>query len=303
MSRPRQAKPRPNTIGTTPTRHRRPCLTTILTRPNPTASATTQQIWSAIMTSSSNQQPLITQGGMVATLQGYALAETPGGYVAWYLSMVGAAREAVRAIWAGLVDSRPRHTTLHIPTPDGLLSGSVELAPRDLSGGWRMYSARLPRSAAYQEVIVPRVALLHPERGGRGTSRDEAEASRTRPFVLLNVADQPLTLAQLYHARLDRRVRVPLLPQWANWTWAVAQQTGSATPLICGGAITGAYLCAVDEAQLAERVGAAIRSGELSHDYMRENEHEPSRSNRTRPLLSDPATHRRGHRRPLSHAA
>ena len=215
----------------------------------------------------------IGHGGITAAVEGYALQpRADGGYWLWYLSMVGSAREAVRSIWAGLVASPPKQTTLMLPatTQHDIIHSAVWAAPRpDSDGWWSSPPLKLPRSAAYQMVLLPRIALRDHEAQRETPPQKPNEPvppPPIAPFVLLDTPERDLTgldIADLFAVRLDKAGDVPTKPQWAEWLWATGVDAGWITPLVCGGSVREAYLCRIDRAGLVAAIGAAVSNRTL----------------------------------------
>ena len=68
--------------------------------------------------------------------------------------------------------------------------------------------------------------------------------------------------APLVHFRfLDRRLDLPLHPQWRDWLWERALRTAEASPLEAEGIL--AFRCAPHPEALADELSMAIRAGTL----------------------------------------
>ncbi len=67
--------------------------------------------------------------------------------------------------------------------------------------------------------------------------------------------------ARLHYRFLNRRLDLPLHPDWADWLWERARRTGEARALESQG--LEAYRCVPDAAALATDLTAAVRRGTL----------------------------------------
>lgn len=149
--------------------------------------------------SGSGQFTKIRQSGLEADLRAYAYSledvevqdpvtrevKTEKRAYLWYLDMVGRSREALKAIWAGLVNYPPKPAVLyhedHEVAQSDLANQSgepqnsserekeesgaqmwVHLAERELSKGFLWKYSSLPKAAAHQGVLVPQIALARP---------------------------------------------------------------------------------------------------------------------------------------------
>jgi hypothetical protein len=137
----------------------------------------------------------IRQSGLEADLRAYAYSvedrevqdpltreiKTEKRAYLWYLDMVGRSREALKAIWAGLVNHSPKPAVLfreiahsdltsqseqsqHQPEPEeeATFQMWVYLAERERAHGFRWKYSSLPKAAAHQGVLVPEIALARP---------------------------------------------------------------------------------------------------------------------------------------------
>jgi hypothetical protein len=107
----------------------------------------------------------------------------------WYLDMVSHSREAVKAIWAGLVNSPPKPVVLYrelqapeLENPQSganatMIPGSTwaRLAFPERSGGYRWSYMPLPKACAHHGVILPQAAVAKSVRKSRRSSQIEKE--------------------------------------------------------------------------------------------------------------------------------
>jgi hypothetical protein len=139
----------------------------------------------------------IRQSGLEADLRAYAYSvedrevqdpltheiKTVKRAYLWYLDMVGRSREALKAIWAGLVNHPPKPAVLYREVAHSDLASQSEqsqhqpepepeeetpsqmwvyLAERERAHGFRWKYSSLPKAAARQGVLVPEIALARP---------------------------------------------------------------------------------------------------------------------------------------------
>ena len=186
--------------------------------------------------------PVLQAGGFSATVDAFAWEPDPDPGARqmrlWFLSLLGP-QESVKALWARLVKSEV--VTLSF---EGLGNAHFcALAPEG-PRAWRFYTANLRAAAAYHAVLVPEAALY----GGE------------RPDFLLLVR-QPEEAPMLHYRFLNRRLDLPLHPEWASWLWDRALRIGEAVALESRG--LRAYRCLPNPEKLAVDLGAALREGVL----------------------------------------
>ncbi len=152
----------------------------------------------------------------------------------WLLSLLGP-QESVKALWARLV--KGEMATLSFEA-----LGSAHFCALAPEGprAWRFYTANLRAAAGYHGVLVPEAALY----GGE------------RPDFLLLVR-QPEEAPMLHYRFLNRRLDLPLHPEWASWLWDRALRIGEAVALESRG--LRAYRCLPNPEKLAVDLGAALR--------------------------------------------
>lgn len=242
----------------------------------------------------------IRLGGMSADVEGYAIeidttGPRPRSFL-WYVSMVGQ-KNAVQAIWAGLVNSPPQSVVLYLEENEdtdvaeeeatALKSETksilVQPAEGTRTGGWQFIKSQLAASSAYQGVLLPYTAFLAPpaSRKGKGTPN---QAKDTGEFLLLqppaltaylrkltttSLSPQQATeialteMQSLYYIRLNSLVNLPLHPRWTEKLWNRALENHELERLHCAG--VEAYLCRKPaEEQLRQEISDMIRQGILT---------------------------------------
>jgi len=176
----------------------------------------------------------IRAAGFGAAVDAYALDASE----LWFLSMLGN-QQSVRAVWARLVKGEGAYLA-----DDQFSGGRASWLAREARREWRLHTARLPGTGAYQGMLVPDAALYATER---------------REFLLLARSEEE---APLLHFRfLNRRLELPLHPSWAPWLWERALHSGEALPLESFG--VRAWRCTPDPAELQEALGRALRGHRL----------------------------------------
>lgn len=186
--------------------------------------------------------PIVQAGGFTVSADAFVWEPDPdpaaGRMWLWFFSLLGP-QQALKAIWARLVKGE-------LVTVSREALGQVRFCTLAPEGprGWRSYTASLPAAAGHQLVLVPEVARYR-------ATRDD--------FLLLPRSAEE---SHLVHFRfLDRRLDLPLHPQWRDWLWERALRTGEATPLEAEGIL--AYRCAPNPEALADELSMAIRAGTL----------------------------------------
>ena len=160
------------------------------------------------------------------------------------LSIIGG-QAAVKAISAGILKRDTETVRLTPDDPD--IGGQVFSAIRYMNGvNWRSRTMRLPQTKAWHTLIYS--TMLEFNREGPG-------------FVLLgewgveSAADRHLLF-------LNRRIDLPVHPDWKDWLWKRGLQTGEIKPLL--GLGLSAWECAPDQEALKEQISKAIRGGILT---------------------------------------
>lgn len=186
--------------------------------------------------------PVLHAGGFSASVDAYACEPDPNSTARqarlWFLSLLGP-KESVRALWAQMVKGET--ATLSFGDLGSALFCS--LAPEGLRG-WRFYTANLRAVAGYHGLLVPEAALYAGERSD---------------FLLL--VRKPAEAPALHHRFLNRRLDLPLHPDWARWLWERALSTGEAIAL--ESLRLHAYRCVPNRDALAADLTLAIRRGAL----------------------------------------
>ncbi len=186
----------------------------------------------------------ISAGGFSATVD--AFARDPESEGLWFLSMLGS-QTAVKAIWAALLKQPPEAAFL-IRGADGLPhSGGYQrcIIPEETIGTWTTKLARLPSSGGWQAMVYTKLAEFRFE-------RDE--------FLLL--APDEKAAPALHRRFLDRRLELPLPPNWADWLWQTGLRNETIVPLESVG--LAAYKCTPNHDLLREELSQAVASGRLS---------------------------------------
>lgn len=168
---------------------------------------------------------------------------------AWVVSLVGA-REALRAVWAGLL--KRREASIYLA--DELRYRRLSLASEE-PGVFGQTTAALPGAGGHHLLLLPAQARY-------ASSREDGE------FLLLPPpgpapAEAATALPAHFYRFLNARVPLPLHEGWADWLWDRALDQGWATPLPTVGFGGPAYLCRPDQAALREALGVALRRGEI----------------------------------------
>lgn len=226
----------------------------------------------------------IRQSGLEADLRAYALSlgeiDVPDPLTGapvrtkrawlWYLDMVSQSREAVKALWAGLVNSPPRPAVLYTESdaPNTTNSMWAYLAPAERAGSFHWKYAALPKVRAHQGVVVPDCAYFRSNFKNQ-PAKEEVETAlpyQGREFLLLNLPEWEAganLLPRLYYARLDALSHLPLKAEWADWLWHYALAKELLSPLVSYGC--EAWLGRIPSDQmLALALKAALLKEEIS---------------------------------------
>ncbi|MHB0870662.1 MAG: hypothetical protein ACYC5J_14605, partial [Chloroflexota bacterium] len=148
-------------------------------------------------------------------------------------------QESVKALWARLVKGEV--ATLSFESLGN--AHFCALAPEG-PRAWRFFTANLRAAAAYHAILVPEAALYAGDR---------------RDFLLL--VRQPEEAPMLHYRFLNRRLDLPLHPNWATWLWERSLRSGEVVPLESRG--LRAHRCIPNPEQLAEDISSAISQGGL----------------------------------------
>lgn len=184
--------------------------------------------------------PVLHAGGFSASVDAFAWEPDPAArrMQLWFLSLLGP-KEAVKALWAQLIKGE----VATISFAEFGKARFCALAPEG-PRGWRFLTATLRAALGYHGVLVPEAALY---------------ASERADFLLL--PRQFDEAAWLHYQFLNRRLDLPLHPNWADWLWKRALDTGEAVALESHG--LHAYRCLPNSEALAADLGAAVRRGAL----------------------------------------
>ena len=144
--------------------------------------------------------PVLQAGGFGASVDAFAWEPDPDPAARrmwlWLVSLLGP-QQAVKALWARLVKGE-----LATLSREALGDARFCLLAPEGPRGWRFLTASLPAAAAYQGVLVPEAARYTADRADfLLLPRDAAEAAR------------------LHYRFLNRRLDLPLHPDWADWLW------------------------------------------------------------------------------------
>jgi hypothetical protein len=211
----------------------------------------------------------------------------------YYLDILARDGQTINAILPGLVkEPAPNPVTLYSYYPDnsqalaiveetdGFDSNTAKdpeqkareetgillwMAAKRQVGIRKIFSTQLRKSAACQGVVIPTAAMpgLFEADNLKKPKSDKSRPEDTQWFVLLMLDDIPemqqWPISALYHARLDKHVSLPLLPEWHDWTWQFAADSGLIMPMQTKGC--KAYLCQVpNEAWLHLALKDAIKN-------------------------------------------
>lgn len=190
----------------------------------------------------SGSLPILRAGGFSATVDAFASEPDHGGgdrqMRLWFISLLGQ-QQAVKALWARLIKGESGTLSFE-ETGSAYFCALAPEGPR----GWRFFTASLPAAAGYQGVLVPEAALFSTERSD---------------FILL--PRRPEEAASLHYRFINRRVDLPLHPDWAGWLWLRALRAGEAVSLQAQG--LQAYRCAPSPEALAADLSGAVRNSAL----------------------------------------
>jgi hypothetical protein len=202
----------------------------------------------------------------------------------WYLDIVGTSREALKAIWAGMVNFPPQPAVLYQEYAQLEEDNEKKVKPIRVflhstgTGEWYWKQIRLEKALAHQGVLFPEKAL--PEKGfgqrKRKSKKKEAssaaeklaQAEANQEFVLIRLAqdiesDPQGTIKRLYLQRLNNLTTVPLLKHWAEWLWQEALQNQMISPMQSLGCV--AYLCSIPkEDWIAATIERGLTTGLIS---------------------------------------
>lgn len=185
---------------------------------------------------------ILRAGGFSATVDAFASEPDPGGanrqMRLWFISLLGQ-QQAVKALWARLIKGE----TGTLSFEEIGTAHFCALAPEGPKG-WRFFSASLPAAAGYQGVLVPEAALFSTERPD---------------FILLPRRSEEA--ASLHYRFVNRRLDLPLHPDWSGWLWQRALMVGEAVALQARG--LDAYRCTPNPEALAADLSGAVRNGAL----------------------------------------
>ena len=156
-----------------------------------------------------------------------------------FLSVVGS-QSVVKAISAGVVKRKAE------PVSFSTLRQRLAVAiKKPESGTWRLRTMRLPESRAWHSIVYSTMFEF---------DRDDSD------FLLLAEPDTPdVSLRHLQF--LNRRIALPIYPDWKDWLWQRSLMTGESKSLTAEG--VQAWQCNVDEGALRRDIERGIQAGEL----------------------------------------
>ena len=187
-------------------------------------------------------------GERIYTISGRGFSATCDAFVVnqhaetiWFASMIGS-RQAIRAISANLMTLPAQRVFLNSDDPgDGYHAFTPAEATRK---NWTSRIQRLPNSSIYHGMTYSQTL----EYNG-----DENQ------FVLITRPHQEE--ADLYYRFLNRRLTIPLHPEWSQWLWQAGQDYQEIIPLEAHG-VSASY-CIVSQPSIKKRISEAIQAGQL----------------------------------------
>lgn len=184
--------------------------------------------------------PVLHAGGFSASVDAFAWEPDAAAHrmQLWFLSLLGP-KEAIKALWARLIKGEVATISFE---PLGKARFCV-LAPEG-PRGWRFFTATLRAAAGYHGLLVPEAALY--------------PAQRADFLLLPRRLDEA---ARLHYQFLNRRLDLPLHPNWADWLWEWALETGEAAALESHG--LHAYRCSPNPTALADDLRGGVRQATL----------------------------------------
>lgn len=186
--------------------------------------------------------PVLQAAGFSASVDAFAWEPDPDLAARrmrlWLVSLLGP-QESVKALWARLIKGETATLSFEDLGSAHFCALAPE-GPRD----WRFFTANLRAAAGYHGLLVPEAALYAGER---------------TDFLLL--VRQPGEAPMLHYRFLNRRVDLPLHPEWASWLWDRALHSGEAIALESRGLC--AYRCVPNPEKLAVDLSAAVAAGSL----------------------------------------
>ena len=190
--------------------------------------------------------PILAMNGFTAYVDAYAWEQdTTARYSTkmnlWFISVVGTSA-GVKAIWARLLKGELGTMRQGIPHRADPFCTLAPEGPKQ----WKMTPRHLPLAAAHQMVLLPECARFNT------TGRTD--------FLLMPQTEDDA--AGLHYRFLDKRVPLPLHPQWTAWLWDRAVRQGEAVRLESHGCI--AYRCRPNVEALTADVAAAVRNRVLT---------------------------------------
>ena len=163
-----------------------------------------------------------------------------------FLSIIGG-QAAVKAIASGILKKNTELVSLSANRYDDVEDGKRLYAAmrKPISGSWKSRTMRLPETRAWHSIIYSTVLEFN---------RDESN------FVILGEFGEETAQAR-YLQFLNRRIGLPIHPDWQDWLWQRGFRTGEIRPLIASGVL--AWECAPDEGALRLALSRGIIDGSL----------------------------------------
>lgn len=184
-----------------------------------------------------------TSNGFTATCDAFVAKDDGKTFAELKLLSVIGSQQAVKAISAAILKSNAEAVGLRPEKDESDLPRLSAL--RQPMSHWRTRTMRLPQTKAWHTLIYS-VAL---------------EYNREEPgFVLLgepgagNAVDRHLQF-------LNRRIALPIHPEWKDWLWQRGLHKGEIAPLLAYG--VSAWECAPDQEALKADISRGIRDGIL----------------------------------------
>lgn len=191
----------------------------------------------------------ITVSGWSATVDGFALSADNELY---FLSMLGA-HTSLKAIWAGLLKHPPARAWLQpgilgVDSDEGGGTGLGEYrecyVPYETWGTWTTRLTRLPSTRGWHAMAYTRLG--------------EYDNSKESFLLLPRDSDNE---RELYYRYLNRRMTLPMLPEWADYLWKWGEQVEEIETLESIG--TRAYWCTPSKELLQLAISDGIAHGQL----------------------------------------
>ena len=160
------------------------------------------------------------------------------------VSIIGS-QAAVKAIAAGILKADTHPVILRPESEDSELEGFWSVREQ-VSGKWRSRIMRLPATKAWHGLVYSSMLEYNQEDPN---------------FVLLAGLDSVEAMDR--HLQfVNRRVTIPVHPEWKGWLWGRGLETGEILPLIAHG--VSAWECKPQQDALKADISQGIRDGLLT---------------------------------------